>query len=69
MPEWDIRIKATRLKQDGTPNDSVPSEPFEYRMVGERDAACAQAISQAMLDDIPSEYGTEYEVDDQVEVG
>lgn len=65
MPEWDIRIKATRLKENGTHGDSVP---FEYRIVGERDAAKAKALERAMLDDDPQDYGTEYELDDQVEV-
>ena len=68
MPEWDIRIKATRLKQDGTPNDSMPSVPMEYRIEGEKDAARAKALERAMLDDGPTDYGTEYEVDDQREV-
>ena len=69
MPEWDIGIKATRLKADGTPNDYLPPVPMKYRIEGEKDAARFQALSQAMSDDWPTEYGTEYEVFDQVEVG
>ncbi len=62
MPEWDIRIKATRQKKEA-------DEPvfFNYRIEGGKGYARAKALTRAITDDTPQDCDTDYVVDDQVE--